>query len=47
MSILRMIGKFISISLKLIYDNLTNSDKEYWYFITVVMKYKHHITNHY
>ena len=39
----REIYKYIA---KLIYDNLSNSNnKEYWYFITAMMKYKHHITN--
>ncbi len=38
----REIYKYIA---KLIYHNLTRCDKEYWYFITALMKFKHHITS--
>ena len=40
----REIYKYIA---KLIYENLSgnSNNKEYWYFITAMMKYKHHITN--
>jgi hypothetical protein len=38
----REIYKYIA---KLIYHNLTKCDNEYWYFITAMMKFKHHITS--